>query len=517
MPASRIGPCYLGVDYSVPPHELLPGSLADAQNIVPSDSGLPTGRSGSVKYNNVSLESRITSFHEFRTGTSTRDKLCSYSTKIAKYNPATSEFVDKITGLTSDKMVQWADFQGKAIAVNEGFDAPQYYTDDTDMGDLAGSPPKGLTIAEWANRLWFGGDSTNVGTLTGSAINDPTDYATAGAAGYVSQIIGDGGDPITGLFGFFDVLLVGKRNNIYKVTGDPPTDTTSLAITPLYSRSSGTDNVGFTSPLAITQVGNDVIFMDGYDIKSLRGILEFGDVEYTSIIPQFRNFLRDTVDQDYLQYTQFFHYKKDQQIWVSIPTGANTHFVFVLDYRFKEQTGRYGFYPMSGLTANVFGGIENGEVIDIYYGDETGFVRQLDTGDNDDGDTIERFATFVVSGNELATTTKDRAIGRHIYRKSFLNNEAFMSASASSLSMVPYYAVDLMDYSQVRTSGNFTALDAETVTGWSGTGVKQKRILFPGVTGNTLALKWYHNTVAQNFTIYPGEINFKYRKKNLIV
>jgi hypothetical protein len=45
---------------------------------------------------------------------------------------------------------------------------------------------------------------------------------------------------------------------------------------------------GFTSKWAITQVGNDIIFLDGFDIKSLSGIQEFGDVEYNTIIPTFR-------------------------------------------------------------------------------------------------------------------------------------------------------------------------------------------------------------------------------------
>ena len=511
MPTTKIGPCYLGVDYSVPPHELPKGALADAQNIVPAASGLPTGRSGSVKYNNISLSSRITSFHEFRSGASTRDRLCSYSTKIAKYNTVTSEFDDVITGLTSDKMLQWVNFQGKAICVNEGADAPQYWTDAATNGDLAGSPPKGLTIAQWSNRVWFGGDSTNVGTLTGSSLNDPTDYTTSTAIGYISQVIGDGNDPITGLFGYFDMLLIGKKNNIYKLTGLPATDSTTISITPVYS--GGSDNVGFTSPWAITQVGNDVIFLDGYDIKSLSAVNEFGDVEYTSVIPQFREYLKGVVDQDYLQYTQFYHYKKDQQVWVSIPTGASTHFVFVLDYRFKRETGRYAFYPMADLTVNVFGSVENGSVEDIYYGDETGYVRQLDTGDNDNGSEIERFATYMISGNDYEA----KSYGRHVYRKQFDDIEAFLTPTETTLRVTPYYALNLMDYTQVRTSGNYTALDTEVVTGWEGTGVKHKRIPLHGISGNTFALKLYHNQIGENFVVYPSEVNFRFKKKNLIV
>ena len=502
------GHCYYGVDYSLPPHELSPAVLADASNIIVNAAGLPTGRKGSTKYNGTSLGSRITSFHEFKSGT-TRNQICSYSTKIGVYSSGTGEFVEKITGLTSDKMYQWVNFAGKAIGVNEGSDVPQYWTDDSNKGDLAGSPPTGLTVAEWSNRLWFGGDATNVALLTGSDLNDPTTYGTGGGATErVSQYIGDTKDRITGLFGFFDMLLVGKRNNIYKVTGSPATDAESISIEPLYSKS--TDNVGFTSPWAITQVGNDVIFLDGFDIKRLSGIQEYGDVEHASIIPHFRGYLESVADKDYLQYTQFFHYKKEQQIWVSIPTGASTHFVFVLDYRFRNETGRYAFYPMGNLVINTFGGVEDGEVSNIYYGDRTGYVHQLDVGDNDNGSAIDRYFVTVISGN-----TKE-SLNNHVFRKQFMNTEAFVRSQESALSMTPYYATDLMDDEQVRTSGNYTAMDAETVTDWDGTGVKHKRVPFFGLSANTLALKWIHSTVSQNFIFYPSTVSYRIKKKNLI-
>lgn len=503
MPTIEYGSCALGVDYSVPPYKLPPNTLADSSNVVMDDSGLPVGRGGSVKLNNSSLGSAIGSVHEFRSGASTRATLCNYSTKIAVYNSSTSEFDDKNTGLTSGKHMQWVNFAGKAISVNEGSDAPQYYQDTSTYGDLAGSPPNGLTIAEWANRVWFGGDSSNPALLTGSALNDPTDYSTSGATGYTYYTIGDSKDTITGLFGYFDLLLIGKRNNIYKMYGNPATNATTLAVEPLYSKA--TDNVGFTSPWAITQVGNDVLFLDGFDIKRLSGIQEYGDVAYSSIIPHFRDYLADVADKDYIQYTKFFHYKKQRQIWVSIPTGATGHYVFVIDYRFLLETNRYAIFPMGGITVHSFGGVENGEVVDIYYGDESGFVYQLDSGNNDAGDAIDRYFVQTFTGDN------------QINRKQFRDTEVHVLPEQSVLSMTPYYAVDLMNAAQIRTAGNYTAMDGETVSGWNGTGLKRKRLKFFGLSGHSLALKWRQNTVNQNFTFYPSTLNFSWKSKNKIV
>ena len=211
-------------------------------------------------------------------------------------------------------------------------------------------------------------------------------------------------------------------------------------------------------------MGNDVIFLDGFDIKRISGIEQYGDVEYTSIIPHFRDYLQSVADKDYLQYTQFFHYKKEQQVWVSIPTGATTHYCFILDYRFLRETGRWSVFPLSGLSINCFGGVEDGEVVDIHYGDETGYAHKLDDGFDDGGSAVEKFATFIISG------TSPESPNLHINRKQFLHSESFVKPETAALTMTPYYALDLEDSAQVRTSGNYTALTEETVSGWDGTG-----------------------------------------------
>lgn len=510
MPSQDYGNSFFGVNYSSPPHELPKGYLPDSRNVLPDAAGQLIGRSGSVALNSTSLDDRITSFFEFRSG-STTQKLCSYSTNIAYYSSALGEFVTLHTGLTSGAMMQWVNFGGKAICANYGNDVLQYYASTSDYGVLAGGWPAGKVLAEWTNRLW-----TSVGAvLHGSKLNDPTDKSGAAATALdgISTTVGDSGDDITALFGYFDILLIGKKNNIYKLSGSPATDITSISIKPIYS-STG-DNAGVTSPWAITQVGNDVIFLDGFDIKRLSGIQEFGDVEYVSIIPQFRDYIKEVADKDYLQYSQFFHYKKNQQIWVSIPMSATTHFVFVLDYKFYRSTGQYAFYPMYNLDINCFGGVLDGEVTNIYYGDETGFVHEMDRSNDDNGAAIERYFVTVASGND----PESGMVTNHEMRKQFVRTKAAFRAEESTLTMTPSYALDLLDSEQVRTDSNYTDMDAETITGstWKGTGVKQKKLPFFGLSGNTMALKWTHNKTNENFTAFPSNIEFQMKSKNLIV
>jgi len=511
MAQAPYGHCEFGVDYATPPHELPDSALADSLNCVPTRKGLLTGRKGHLRFNSTSLGSRTTSVHEFRSGT-TRSKIATYGTKIGVFSEATGDFVDQITGLTDNKMFQWVNFGKKAICVNEGANVPQYW-DGSAGGDLGGSPPTGKTIIQWANRLWFGGNATEGATLSGSVLNDPTLYTGSGTAtGAVSQPVGDAGDPITGMYGYFDYLLVGKQNTIYKVAGAPPTDATKLSISPLYSRANESDNVGFTSPWAITQVGNDVIFLDGFDIKSLTGIQEFGDVKHNSIIPHFRDYLESICDKDLLQYSKFFHYKREEQIWVSMPMTSSTHYVFVLDYKFKDKTGRFSVFPIGGVIASCFGGFENGTNDDIYFGDESGFVRQLDIGDNDDGAAINRYFVKVFAGNVPASG----AYGYESRRKQFLNSETYIYPTESTLTMTPSYSIDVYDHEQV-LAATYTALDSDDVSTWYGSKTKRKRVPLLGINGGTLALKWTHSAISENFIFYPSLLNFGWKQTNMIV
>ena len=511
MPTAPYGHCEYGVDYSTPPHELPPNALVDAQNVIPNQEGLITGVSGATKINSTAYNSGavITSVFEFRSGT-TRKILCSSGTKVGIYNAATGVFDDHITGLTTGKMFQWVNFAGKALGVN-GADAPQY-SDGTTGGDLNDSPPVGVSITEWAQRAWIGGDTTNVATLTGSALNDPTDWSTAGDAGFIAQTIGDSKDPIVGLIGFFDMLLVGKANALYKVIGDPPTTSSELEVHPIYSKEA--DSVGFTSKWAVTQVGNDIIFLDGFDIKRLSGIQEYGDVETSSIIPHFKDYIASIAHKDYIQYSQFFHYKQGQRIWVTIPTSSTAYYVFVLDYRFKPATKRYAFFPMSGFTVNCFGGVEDGSVVNIYYGDRTGYVHQLELGNDINGAAVDRFFVKFFAGNDA----EQKIFNGHDFRKQFYYSDTLIRSEETALTMTPYYARNLFDGEQIRDSDNYTSLGAKVVTGWSGTGTSTKKLRFGvnGLDGRTLSLKWRHNTVGQNFVFAPSNVYFDF-KSNIIV
>jgi hypothetical protein len=118
----------------------------------------------------------------------------------------------------------------------------------------------------------------------------------------------------------------------------------------------------------------------------------------------------------------------------------------------------------------------------------------------------------VFSGND----SRGEVYDKHGIRKQFQYVDTYIKPTTDALTIIPYYAIDLMDSAQVRTSGNYTALSTEAVAGWDGTGVKYKRIRLFGVGGKTLALKWYHNTVAQAYVFEPSVLDYQWKSKTVI-
>ena len=322
--------------------------------------------------------------------------------------------------------------------------------------------------------------------------------------------MGDKNNGITGLVSFFDVLLIGKLNQIYQLTGAPETDSSTFRLTPLQTKQK--DSFGFTSKNAMTQVGNDLLFLDGFNIKALSGINAYGDVESISIIGSIKDFFRDSsgagLDKDYLSNATFFHYKHREQIWCSIPTGASTRYWFVIDYSNRELRAalslpQYSFFPMAGLTPISFGGVEDGAKVNVYMGCEDGFVRLMDTGTNDTSTAIDSHMTWALGHG-----------ARNVQPTYALLNIKY---DASSCTITPSYAMGLQDWEGVTTSGNFTALDDEDLTGsdWRTTGnVAYKKLSsFMHNTDRTFALKLRHNTASETFEMRNSTVGFRLKHR----
>ena len=507
MPELTFGNILGGVSYSIPPGELPPFFMADSQNVVPTLTGYGTPRGGSSKFNSTAYGTVITTFHEL---SGTQFKFASQGTEIG-VESGSGDFTNHITGLTDGAFGQWMNFGNYAIFAN-GSDNVQRSdgTTGTDLTADLGGIPGGQCVVEWGERAWVGGYTDNVATLVGSALRAETDFSAATTStGFFSGPVGNVKEPIIGLFSFFDLLLIGKLNQMYQLTGAPETDSQTFRLIPVQTKEK--DSFGFTSKNAITQVGNDLLFLDGFNIKKLSDITRYGDVESVSIIGNIKDFFRDAdgagLDKDLLQNSFFFHYKHKEQVWCSIPTGANTRYWFVIDYsnpalRAALEIPQYSIYPMAGLTPICFGGVDNGSRVDIYAGGTDGFVRQLDTGTNDTNTAVDSYMTWGIG---------------HATRNIQPNYVILNVKNNGALTLAPSYAMGLQDWQGIRDSANFTDLASEDITSatWRTKGnVSYKKIVeMMFNTDKSFSFKLRHNKAGETFEMRKSSMHLtnKYR------
>lgn len=498
-----------GVNYTFPPQSLPPGFVADSSNIIPIMNGYATKRGGSSKLNGDAYGTYITSFHELLiSGVSYL--FCAQGTKIGKFNSTTNVFDNFQLDLTDGTYGQWLNYGAYAIYAN-GSDTVRK-TDGITMSDLTSHQsglPAGNCLAEWGERVW-----TAIGaTLYGSALRAPTDFNTTTTdSGYWEGTIGNTNQYITGLHQFFDILLIGKLNQIYQLSGAPETASSTFRLTPLQTRDK--DAMGFTSKTAITQVGNDLLFLDGFTIKALSGIQAYGDVESVSIVGNIKDYLRNSsgagLDKTYLSKSHFFHYKLKEQVWCSIPTGQYSRYWFVIDYsnqEIRKQLGlpKYSFFPMAGLTPLCFGGVENGSQVDIYAGCNDGYVRQLDTGYNDNDTAVDSYVTWCF-GNSMKDVQP-------------ISVNLNVRKNTTSCTLKPYYAIGLQEWQEVLNSANYTAMTQEVVgdsTWLTDKGISQKLLMeFFLNTGRSFAFRLRHNTAGEKFEMRDSYFRYRLKRRYL--
>ena len=236
--------------------------------------------------------------------------------------------------------------------------------------------PKRATI--FSERLIVAGQSNADSTVAYSTRLKPYDF-TGASAGTI-----DTGDVIVGIKVFRNSLVIFCKNSIFELT--------NLDSTPILK--SVTKNIGCVDGNTIQEIGGDLVFLAPDGLRTIAGTARIGDVELSSIsrkiLPLINNLLDNIssftissmVIRERSQY-RLFYFQSGQA--ASSQKGIIGTFKFdangVPAFEWSETLGMEIKRCTSDLNVN------NKEV--QFGSNESGYVYQLDTGNNFDGSTID--------------------------------------------------------------------------------------------------------------------------------
>ena len=236
--------------------------------------------------------------------------------------------------------------------------------------------PKKVTI--FSERLIVAGQSTSDSTVAYSTRLKPYDF-TGASAGTI-----DTGDVIVGIKVFRNSLVIFCKNSIFELT--------NLDSTPILK--SVTKNIGCVDGNTIQEIGGDLVFLAPDGLRTVAGTARIGDVELSSIsrkiLPLINTLLANIssftissmVIRERSQY-RLFYFQSGQA--ASSQKGIIGTFKFdangVPAFEWSETLGM----EIKRCTSDL--DINNKEV--QFGANESGYVYQLDTGNNFDGSNID--------------------------------------------------------------------------------------------------------------------------------
>ncbi len=351
---------------SIPAHQIDEGGTPNVQNVDFSESfGRLTKRKGHSVYMAARAggSEKICGLYEFVLANGTKKLLA-----------ATLDDVYDITDLTNwtsihndsslnGTNVEFAAFNDLCIFVGEELTTSKW-TGSGASASLGGTPPANAKHIEvHKRRVFIANTSAGNSRLHFSALDNPEDWTTANDAGFIDISKADG-DTITGLASLGQVLLIFKKQSVWALYGNSPSNFSIAQISP---------SVGCVNPKTIVKCDKFAIFLstDGvYSANSDGVVLLNYNIKPT--IDAITDTARGLAAAGKLR----------TQYWLAVDTDADgiNDEVYVLDYVY----GVWGRY--TNKKENVFYRLYNGNLISG--GAESDLIRLHDTTDNDNGVAI---------------------------------------------------------------------------------------------------------------------------------
>ena len=252
-------------------HALQRDQLTLCDNLIRTTSGGLRPRPGYSALNSTAVsppagDNTIRDIFELRRTGDNNDLLMHAGNTVYRWSG--TSWVSLGTVLTADTRIHWCQHRNRAVGF-DGSNTPLSY-DGTTFTTLSGSPPtSGTACASYRDRVWV----LDGATLRYCASSNPNDWVTDNNAGSLPVPFIRGGSG-TGLFPFYDRLLVWAGRELYALVGSFPA---AFSLVPVNTA------IGHQgSPYGIVAAGNDVYFASSRGAHSVAVTLaqsETGDLE----------------------------------------------------------------------------------------------------------------------------------------------------------------------------------------------------------------------------------------------
>lgn len=168
---------------------------------------------------------------------------------------------------------------------------------------LVGNPPEAAILRVHKSRVFATADPSNPSTLYFSAFLDDEDWTTEDQGTFLDSgfepIDPEDGGFTTGIGPSFQgELIIYKNTGIYRLQGDDPEN---FVMSPI------TKKIGGIGHHAIQNILNDQYFLSPFGVHSLLTTERFGDLEYTFLSNDIRDFWNDQARRDQLARTWAFN------------------------------------------------------------------------------------------------------------------------------------------------------------------------------------------------------------------
>lgn len=307
---------------------------------------------------------------------------------IANFTPPASAYSAEAYSASSSRYSSFADWQSGRALINTD-SGLHTYTGTGDASAVGGSPPKAKFMIIWKNYVFLAGVR---GSPNQVRYSDLSTYATWTATNTLSFQTNDG-DVITGIRILKGKLYIFKRYSIHRVThlGSNPTFQVDQILgigCPSHYTIKEVDLGGeIGAVLIFLTTDKELAVFDGIDIQIINDTL----TEKTN------DLFASTDDQPIsfsdmnFTYIDLFHaqVKTDTSeyiLYCVLSTDTTVNYAFVLDYK----TG--GVYPYDGqiFSSSIYA-ISTNKVKKLYCAGYTGYMWEMESGNDDDGSDINAY------------------------------------------------------------------------------------------------------------------------------